>query len=104
MQMQQLPRYGSRYVLYRRAPWNAPRPLFCGRGRAARWLLLFRNQRDARVRVLRNSPTFYFRIRVESMGKDAVLLLESVARKIRRHKGEFSNLEFQVIRLESVYI
>jgi hypothetical protein len=37
------------------------------------------------------------------MGKDAVLeagqLLEGVARKIRRHGGEFSNLEIRVIRL-----
>jgi hypothetical protein len=37
------------------------------------------------------------------MGKNAVLeaglLLEGVARKIRRHNGEFSNLEFLVLRL-----
>jgi hypothetical protein len=46
--------------------WNAPRPLCCGRGQAARWLPVFCNQHDARVRVLRNSTTFYFRIRVKS--------------------------------------
>jgi hypothetical protein len=56
MQMRQLPRCCSRFVLYRRTSWNVPRPLFSGRGQAARWLPLLRNQRDARVRVLRNSP------------------------------------------------
>lgn len=37
------------------------------------------------------------------MGKNAVLeaglLLEAVARKIRRHKGEFVDLELRVVRL-----
>jgi hypothetical protein len=37
------------------------------------------------------------------VGKNAVLeaglLLEAVARKIRRHNGKFSTLEFQIIRL-----
>jgi hypothetical protein len=39
----------------------------CGRaGQAVRWLLLFRNQRGARVRVLCDSPTFYFCTKVKS--------------------------------------
>jgi hypothetical protein len=65
MQMQQLLRRRSGFVLYRHALWNTPRPLFCGRGQAARWLPLFRNQHDARVRVRRNLPTFYFLIIVK---------------------------------------
>jgi hypothetical protein len=53
-------------------PLSVPLPLCCGkgevrvtcgRGQAARWLLFFRNQHDARVRALSNWPNFYFRIR-----------------------------------------
>jgi hypothetical protein len=52
---------------------ECPRPLFGGRGQAARWLPLFCNQRDARVRVLRNSPTFYFRIKASFLSLFASL-------------------------------
>jgi hypothetical protein len=38
----------------------------CGREQAERWLLLFCNQCDAWLRMLRNSPAFYFYIRVKS--------------------------------------
>jgi hypothetical protein len=69
--MQQLLRCASRFVLSRRALWSVPRPFFYGRGQAARWLLLFCNQRDARARVPRNSPIFYFRIGANSDGKAA---------------------------------
>jgi hypothetical protein len=67
MQMQQLPRCGSRFVLYS-APFGMPLARsFAGEGKRARWLPLFCNQRDARVRVLCNSPTFYFRVRANCM-------------------------------------
>jgi hypothetical protein len=45
---------------------------FAGEGKRRAGCALFRNQRDARVRVLRNSATSYFRIRVSYQG-DAAL-------------------------------
>jgi hypothetical protein len=64
MEMQQLPLCGSRLVLIG-APFGMPLARsFAGEGKRHAGCALFRNQRDARVRVLRNSATSYFRIRV----------------------------------------
>ena len=60
MEMQQLPLCGSRLVLYRRALWMPLARSFAEEGKRRAGCALFRNQRDARVRVLRNSATSYF--------------------------------------------
>jgi hypothetical protein len=69
---------------------------FAGEGKRRAGCRFFRNQRDARVRVLRNSPAFYFRIRANppalSVGVPAIAQLRE---QPLRHEAKARGFGFE---------